>query len=158
MSAGIKSRLLHQHFIAMELLRNVYTQFPIGSGFGAASTAADVIKGIDLTGKTSIVTGGYSGIGTETIRALRSAGAKLTVPARDLRNAKAALADMPDVAIETMDLLDPASIDSFANRFLAKNPALQFSSTTQVSWRYLSHATHAGTNHSSLRITSDTFS
>lgn len=99
-------------------------QSPIGSGFGPASTAAEVIKGIDLTGRTAVVTGGYSGIGTETVRAFRSAGATVTVPARDLKKAKPALADMPDVAIETMDLLDPLSIDSFANRFLAKNRAL----------------------------------
>ena len=99
-------------------------QSPIGSGFGAASTAADVIKGIDLTGKTAIVTGGYSGIGTETVRALRSAGATVTVPARDLKKARAALSDMPDVALETLDLLDPASIDGFANRYVARNPSL----------------------------------
>jgi NADH:flavin oxidoreductase / NADH oxidase family len=43
-------------------------QVPIGSGFDAATTAAQVIKGIDLTGKTVIVTGGYSGIGVETVR------------------------------------------------------------------------------------------
>lgn len=67
------------------------------------------------------MTGGYSGIGTETVRALRSAGATVTVPARDLKKAKHALANMPDVVIETMDLLDPASIDSFANRFLAND-------------------------------------
>ena len=45
-------------------------QKPIGSGFGHASTAKDVLNGIDLTGKTAIVTGGYSGIGLETVRAL----------------------------------------------------------------------------------------
>jgi NADH:flavin oxidoreductase / NADH oxidase family len=44
-------------------------QVPIGSGFDAATTAAQVIEGIDLTGKTVIVTGGYSGIGVETVRA-----------------------------------------------------------------------------------------
>ena len=58
-------------------------QVPIGSGFGAASTAAEVIAGRDLTGKTIVVTGGYSGVGVETVRALRSAGAKVIVPARD---------------------------------------------------------------------------
>jgi hypothetical protein len=48
-------------------------QMPVGSGFGAASTTADVIAGIDLTGKNVIVTGGYSGLGRETVRTLRSA-------------------------------------------------------------------------------------
>ena len=43
-------------------------QAPIGSGFGKASTAEEVIAGIDLTGKTAIVTGGYSGLGRETVR------------------------------------------------------------------------------------------
>ncbi|MEC0264864.1 oxidoreductase [Paenibacillus anseongense] len=93
-------------------------QTPISSGFGATSTAAEVIQGIDLTGKIIVVTGGYSGIGLETVRAFHSAGAKVIVPARDINKAKAALAEMPDVLIEVMDLLHPASIDAFADRFL----------------------------------------
>jgi hypothetical protein len=51
------------------------SQAPIGSRFGAASTAAEAIAGRDLTGKTAVVTGGYSGIGVDTVRAFRSAGA-----------------------------------------------------------------------------------
>lgn len=98
----------------------VTPQAPIGSGFGASSTAAEVIKGIDLTGKIVVVTGGYSGIGVETVRAFRSAGAKVIVPARDMAKAKAALAEMQDVLIEEMDLLKPASIDAFADRFLSQ--------------------------------------
>ena len=43
-------------------------QHKIGSGFGATSTAAEVVAGIDLTGKLAIVTGGYSGLGLETTR------------------------------------------------------------------------------------------
>src|SRR5215472_3892550 len=91
---------------------------PIGSGFGAASTAAEVIAGRDLAGKTAVVTGGYSGIGMETVRAFRSTGAKVVVPARDMAKAKANLAEMPGVRLEIMDLLDPRSINTFAEQFL----------------------------------------
>src|SRR5215471_14536181 len=92
-------------------------QAPIGSGFGAASTAAEVIAGRDLTGKTAVVTGGYSGIGLETVRAFGSAGATVVVPARDTAKAKANLTEMPAVRIDIMDLLDPDSIDAFVERF-----------------------------------------
>ncbi|HBS31685.1 MAG TPA: oxidoreductase, partial [Parvularcula sp.] len=64
----------------------------INSGFSAKSTAAEVVRGVDLSGKSAIVTGGYSGIGVETARALASAGAEVMVPARDVAKAKAALA------------------------------------------------------------------
>jgi NAD(P)-dependent dehydrogenase (short-subunit alcohol dehydrogenase family) len=100
-------------------------QEPIGSGFGAASTAADVLEGLDLRGKVAIVTGGYAGIGRETARALRAAGATVIVPARDLPKATRALAGL-DVAIDAMDLLDPVSIDAFAARFLASGRPLHF--------------------------------
>jgi NAD(P)-dependent dehydrogenase (short-subunit alcohol dehydrogenase family) len=98
-------------------------QIPINSGFGAASTAEEVIAGIDLTGKTAIVTGGYSGLGKETARVLRSAGATVIVPARNLEKAAKALTGI-DVEIQPMDLLDPASIDAFAQRFLATGTPL----------------------------------
>jgi NAD(P)-dependent dehydrogenase (short-subunit alcohol dehydrogenase family) len=98
-------------------------QEPIGSGFGAASTAAGVIKGVDLSDRVAIVTGGYSGLGRETARALRSAGAKVIVPARDLDRAAAALGGI-DVEIRPMDLLEPASIDAFAEGFLATGQPL----------------------------------
>jgi NAD(P)-dependent dehydrogenase (short-subunit alcohol dehydrogenase family) len=99
-------------------------QAPIGSGFGASSTAAEVIAGRDLTGQTAIVTGGYSGIGVETVRAFRSAGAKVVVPARDIAKAEANLADIPDVHLEIMDLFDPGSIGRFAEQFLRDNEKL----------------------------------
>lgn len=99
-------------------------QEPIRSGFGAASTAADVIRGIDLTGKVAIVTGGYSGLGRETTRILWAAGAKVIVPARDQDKAAKALAGFPSVEIEAMDLMSPASIDAFAARFLASGRPL----------------------------------
>jgi NAD(P)-dependent dehydrogenase (short-subunit alcohol dehydrogenase family) len=76
-------------------------QTPIDSGFGAASTAADVIKGIDLSGRTAIVTGGYSGIGVETVRALRSAGARVVVPARNRDKAAAELEGIDGLGVGT---------------------------------------------------------
>jgi len=91
-------------------------QVPIGSGFQASSTAAAVIAGHDLKGKTIIVTGGYSGIGIETVRAFHSARAKVIVPARDIAKAEENLAGMQDVRLEPMDLLDPGSIDVFAEQ------------------------------------------
>ena len=54
-------------------------QRPIGSGFNAASTASDVIKGINLSGKVAIVTGGNAGIGLETTKMLAAAGATVIV-------------------------------------------------------------------------------
>ena len=93
-------------------------QQPLPSGFGAASTADDVIKGIDLTGQVAIVTGGYSGIGLETVRVLHAAGAEIVVPARDVARSRTALADMDDVEVEPMDLIDPASVEAFAATFL----------------------------------------
>jgi len=99
-------------------------QEPIGSGFTAASTAADVIRGIDLASRTAIVTGGYSGLGRETVRAFLDAGARVIVPARDIARASAALASLPKAEVWPMDLLEPASIDAFAARFLAEREPL----------------------------------
>jgi NAD(P)-dependent dehydrogenase (short-subunit alcohol dehydrogenase family) len=93
-------------------------QAPIGSGFHGKSTAAEVISGIDLSGKNAVVTGGYSGIGLETVRALASAGARVTVPARRLDTAEAALADVAgDIEIAAMDLADLASIEKFTREY-----------------------------------------
>jgi NAD(P)-dependent dehydrogenase (short-subunit alcohol dehydrogenase family) len=89
-------------------------QRPIGSGFGHDSTAREVLSGIDLAGRNYIVTGGYSGIGLETVRALAEAGARVTVPARSPVAAREALADLPQVEVTEMDLADLASVRAFA--------------------------------------------
>jgi NAD(P)-dependent dehydrogenase (short-subunit alcohol dehydrogenase family) len=99
-------------------------QHPLTSGFGPASSAAEVIDGIDLTGTVAIVTGGYSGIGLETVHVLRAAGAEIVVPARDTTRARAALRQIDGVEIAPMDLIDPASIDAFADGFLASGRPL----------------------------------
>jgi NAD(P)-dependent dehydrogenase (short-subunit alcohol dehydrogenase family) len=99
-------------------------QQPIGSGFNAASTAEEVIKGQDLSGKIAVVTGGYAGIGLETVKALTSAGATVVVPARDLTKAAEKLQGIPNVELARMDLMDPASITSFAEQFVASGRPL----------------------------------
>lgn len=94
-------------------------QRPLGSGFNASSTASEVIKGINLAEKVAIVTGGSTGIGLETTKVLAAAGATVIVPARDMEKAKRNLEGIANVAIEYMDLMDAASIDAFAQKFIA---------------------------------------
>lgn len=93
-------------------------QHKIGSGFGATSTADDVLHGIDLTGKLALVTGGYSGLGLETTRALTKAGAQVVVPARRRAVAEEALTGLTGVEVDELDLGDLESVRGFAERFL----------------------------------------
>jgi NAD(P)-dependent dehydrogenase (short-subunit alcohol dehydrogenase family) len=100
-------------------------QQPIDSPFGAKSTAADVLRGIDLQGQLAIITGGYSGIGIETVRALADAGADIIVPARDAARAKDALKAIPGkIAVAAMDLADLKSVRKFAADVRAARKAL----------------------------------
>ncbi|MFG1819568.1 SDR family NAD(P)-dependent oxidoreductase [Kribbella sp. NPDC049174] len=93
-------------------------QHPIGTGFTAASTADDILRGIDLSGRHVVVTGGHSGIGLETTRALSKAGAAVVVGARTPDRAAVALAGIERVEVVQLDLADPASIDAFSGRYL----------------------------------------
>lgn len=95
-------------------------QRPIGSGFGARSTASDVVAGLDLTGTNVIVTGGYSGLGLEVVRAIAGAGASVTVPARRPEQARAVLdeAGLGEVEVDSLDLSDQDSVKGFAQRYL----------------------------------------
>lgn len=99
-------------------------QTPLHSGFAAASTASDVVAGRDLTGLTAIVTGGHSGLGLETARVLALAGAHVIVAARDTGKARDAVQGISGIDVEALDLMDPASIDAFATRFLARGMPL----------------------------------
>jgi NAD(P)-dependent dehydrogenase (short-subunit alcohol dehydrogenase family) len=99
-------------------------QAPIPSGFGMRSTASDVIAGIDLSGKTVVVTGGYSGLGLETVRAIAGAGARVIVGARRPDAAATDLAGIANVTILTLDLSDPASIDVFGTEVAAHTPKI----------------------------------
>jgi len=95
----------------------------ITTQFGAPSTAADVIAGIDLTGRRAIVTGGASGIGVETARALASANAEVTLAVRDLEAGERVADDIAastgnkQVLVAPLDLTDPASIGALVARW-----------------------------------------
>lgn len=128
-------------------------QKPIGSGFEAASTSDDVIKGIDLSGKTAIVTGGYVGLGLETTKTLVAAGAKVIVPARSREKAEKYLEGVENVTIETMDLMDSESIDAFAEKFLESGEPLHLLiNNAGIMWAPLNrdakgNESHFSTNH-----------
>jgi NAD(P)-dependent dehydrogenase (short-subunit alcohol dehydrogenase family) len=91
-------------------------QAPIGSGFGHDTPAAEVVAGVDLSGKTVFITGGYSGIGTETVKALHGAGARVILAGRSPDKAKETLGALhDDVTVLPLDLIDPASIEACAD-------------------------------------------
>jgi len=88
----------------------------LNSGFGAKSEPSEILDGINLSGKTAIVTGGYSGIGIETTRALSEAGANVIIPARRTEEAMVALDGIiPKDHIFEMDLSDLDSIKRFTD-------------------------------------------
>ncbi|SNS72081.1 NAD(P)-dependent dehydrogenase, short-chain alcohol dehydrogenase family [Asanoa hainanensis] len=80
--------------------------------FGAESTAAEVVAGVDLAGQRAVVTGGGSGIGLATAKALAAAGAQVTVAVRDPAQGRAA-----GLRWELLDLADLGSVRAFANRW-----------------------------------------
>jgi NAD(P)-dependent dehydrogenase (short-subunit alcohol dehydrogenase family) len=92
----------------------------ITTPFGAQSTAAEVIAGVDLTGKRAVVTGAASGIGVETARALAAAGAEVTLAVRDTGAGRQVAADITGstgndkVFVGPLDLADRTSVAAFA--------------------------------------------
>jgi NAD(P)-dependent dehydrogenase (short-subunit alcohol dehydrogenase family) len=90
-------------------------QRPVGHEFGPRPDGSEVVADVDLGGTVALVTGGYSGIGLETVRALASGGAKVLVPARNVAKAQTSLGEIDgDVTIGELDLADLASIRQFA--------------------------------------------
>jgi NAD(P)-dependent dehydrogenase (short-subunit alcohol dehydrogenase family) len=131
----------------------------ITTPFGFDSTAAEVIAGIDLSGTRAIVTGGSSGIGVETARALASAGAEVTLAVRDTdageRTAASITAstDNADVRVGRLDLADQASVASFVSEWdgplhlLVNNAgvmALQELTLTPEGWELQFATNHLG--------------
>ena len=87
----------------------------ITSSFGSRTDALDVVEGVDLSNYVAVVTGGASGLGVETARALASVGAQVVLPVRDLERAKSSrdeiLSTHPRARVELREL-DLASLDS----------------------------------------------
>jgi NAD(P)-dependent dehydrogenase (short-subunit alcohol dehydrogenase family) len=95
----------------------------ITTPFDEQSTAAEVIAGVDLTGRRAIVTGGASGIGIETARTLADAGAEVTLAVRNVevgvRTAEDIVASTgnKEVLVSPLDLADPASVTAFTTNW-----------------------------------------
>lgn len=91
--------------------------------FGATSTAAEVLAGVDVTGRKAIVTGGASGIGVETARALAGAGAEVTLAVRDVVAGQVVAEDIrrtegnEAVSVSPLDLADVGSVDRFVGNW-----------------------------------------
>jgi NAD(P)-dependent dehydrogenase (short-subunit alcohol dehydrogenase family) len=99
-------------------------QQPVGSGYDRSTTVDDVLEGVDLTGRTALVTGGYSGIGLVTTRALAAAGATVVVPARRPEAAAAQLEGIDRVETLALDLGDLDSVASCAADLVASRRTL----------------------------------
>jgi NAD(P)-dependent dehydrogenase (short-subunit alcohol dehydrogenase family) len=95
-----------------------HAQHPLGSGFTPASTAEDVLHGVDLTGKNVVITGGNGGLGRVATQALSAAGASVVVAARNPERAASALAGIDGARVDELDLLNPLSIRAFGRRWL----------------------------------------
>ena len=93
-------------------------QKPISSGFNSKSNAHEITKDVDLNGKIAIVTGGYSGIGLETTRALVDIGAEVIIPAK---RSDVAIKNLEGIVskenIVEMDLSDLNSVKNFADSY-----------------------------------------
>ncbi len=93
--------------------------------FGARSAAREVIAGHDLSGRDAIVTGGASGIGVETVRALATAGARVVIATRDRSKGEEVAARVSSetgndaIEFRLLDLASLASVRAFVTQFLA---------------------------------------
>ena len=89
---------------------------------GAETTTTEVLHGVDLTGKTALVTGASAGLGVETVRALRSVGAEVVGAVRDVGKGRKVLGD--DVDLVELDLADLDSVRRAAGEIGSRLPHL----------------------------------
>lgn len=97
--------------------------------FGFETTTDEVLDGIDLTGKTILITGGSSGLGAESARALASKGARVIITARDAEKARKIVEDIKQstgaaVEVAELELGNLAAIRTFADRILARGETI----------------------------------
>jgi NAD(P)-dependent dehydrogenase (short-subunit alcohol dehydrogenase family) len=84
------------------------------TAFGFESTALEVVDGIDLSGRRAIVTGGSSGIGVETARALAGAGAEVTLAVRNVEAGERVATEVGASNVAYLELADLESVEAFA--------------------------------------------
>ncbi|MGR6321244.1 SDR family NAD(P)-dependent oxidoreductase [Micromonospora soli] len=95
------------------------TTSTVSTPFSAQTTAMEVVRDIDLTGRRAVVTGGASGIGVETARALAAAGADVTLAVRNMEAGQRAATDITGttgnehVLVAPLDLADLESVAAF---------------------------------------------
>ncbi|GAA4918459.1 short subunit dehydrogenase [Stackebrandtia albiflava] len=121
----------------------------MSGSLGPGSTTADVLAGVDLTGRSAVVTGATTGVGIETARALASAGAAVTLAARRAGPADRVASEIrettgnPRVEVSALDLADLGSVAAFAERWrgplhmlvnLAALPMLPHRTRTPRGW------------------------
>ncbi|MFE7126686.1 SDR family NAD(P)-dependent oxidoreductase [Streptomyces sp. NPDC057617] len=130
----------------------------ITTPFDAKSTAAEVIAGIDLTGRRAIVTGASSGIGVETARALAGAGAEVTLAVRNTAAGKEAAEDIAattgarNVQVAPLDLADQRSVAAFTTgwegplHILVNNAGVMYTPETRTpeGWELQFATNHLG--------------
>jgi NAD(P)-dependent dehydrogenase (short-subunit alcohol dehydrogenase family) len=93
--------------------------------YGSTTTAAEIVRDVDLHGRRVVVTGASSGIGTETARALASVGADVTLAVRNVDAgtkvasgiAESLPSDAGPLSVAPLDLADPASVASFVREW-----------------------------------------
>jgi NAD(P)-dependent dehydrogenase (short-subunit alcohol dehydrogenase family) len=140
------------------------------TSFGIRTTAAEVLEGVDLSGRRLIVTGGSSGLGAETVRALAGAGAQVTVATRNPAAAQPLVDEFPGTRAVALDLGDLASVRAFSDGWsgpldgLVANAGVMMLPTRQVNaqgWEmqlatnYLGHFALAVGLHAGLREAED---
>ncbi len=136
------------------------------TSFGRRATAAEVLEGSDLGGRRMIVTGGSSGLGAETVRALAGAGAEVTIATRNPEAADGLVKQFPGTRAVALDLADLSSVRAFCDAWsgpldaLIANAGVMMLPTYQVNeqgWEmqlatnYLGHFALAVGLHTALR-------